>query len=821
MIKQIHKVALIYKEETILYQELMGRIGAVSQRIATRNPEKVVIFMENRPEWVYAFYAAWMHGSIAVPVDYLSTADEVRYILEDCEPEVLFYSQETRDTVQKAVKGLKNSPELIHADDIGTEALPEIQAFPEQEKDKVAMLIYTSGTTGSPKGVMLTFDNVLANIESVAVGVPIYKEEESILVLLPLHHTFPLMGTLIAPLYSGMTCVFSPSLNSEDLLGTLQHNRVTMILGVPRFYSLLHKGIMTKINSSGVAKKIFALAKKVQSPRLSKKLFKKVHENFGGNIKYLISGGAALDKTIDEDFRTLGFEILSGYGMTECGPLISFPHPGKSKPGTTGFVTSTLELKITDDSEIIVRGRNVMKGYYKNPEATAAVIRDGWLHTGDMGHVDKKGYLHITGRLKEIIVLPNGKNINPEDIEKKILEVSDLIKDVGVFMADDKLQAVIYPDFQRLKDVNAVNIEEQIRWEAIDLYNRNASPSKRISGFTIIQEEIPRTRLGKIKRFVLESMAKARKTLEKKPTDQEPDFREYQLIKAFLMQQKERRDIYPGDHLELDLGMDSLDKVSLQSWIKNTFGVDLQEDHLIHLPTVQQLSDYIREKRTRLNAQATDWGHILKEKVDLTLPKIGPSHKIIRNSANLLFKFYFHLRSSGIENLPESPFILAPNHQSFLDGMFVSLFLSDNLSRKTYFYATEKHVRKNWVKKLADTNNVIVVDINKDLKGSIQKMAEVIRQGNNIIIFPEGARTRDGKLMEFKKTFAIIACEMGVPVVPVAISGAYEAFPTGTKIPKLFKEIHVDFLTPVYPENYGYDELTQAVKEKIAEAIKF
>ncbi|MCD6233653.1 MAG: AMP-binding protein [Candidatus Marinimicrobia bacterium] len=820
MIRQLNKPALIYKEETILYSELMGRIGAVSQRLAEINPEKVVIFMENRPEWIYAFYAAWMHGSIAVPVDYLSTADEVRYILEDCEPEVLFYSDETRKTVNKAVKGLKKQPQLIHAKETVAETLPEIRTFPDQDGDKVALLIYTSGTTGSPKGVMLTFDNVLANIESVAVGIPIYKEEESILVLLPLHHTFPLMGTLIAPLYSGMTCVFSPSLNSEDILETLQKNRVTMILGVPRFYTLLHKGIMNKINSSGVAKKIFALAKKIKSPSLSRKLFKKVHERFGGNIKYLISGGAALDKSIDEDFRALGFEILSGYGMTECGPLISFPHPGKSKPGTTGFVTSTLTLKITEDNEIIVRGRNVMKGYYKNPEATAKVIRDGWLHTGDMGHVDKKGYLYITGRLKEIIVLPNGKNINPEVIEKKILEASDLIKDVGVFMADDKLQAVIYPDFERLKNVNAVNIEEQIRWEAIDLYNRNASPAKRISGFTIIQEEIPRTRLGKIKRFVLESLAKARKTLERKPEGEEPDFHEYQLVKEFLMQQKERRDIYPGDHLELDLGMDSLDKVSLQAWIKNTFGVDIQEDRLVRLPTVKQLSDYIREKRTRINTRTTDWGHILREKVDLTLPKTGSTHGIIRNSANLLFKFYFHLHASGIENLPDPPFIIAPNHQSFLDGMFVSVFLSDYISRKTYFYATEKHVRKNWVKKLADTNNIIVVDINKDLKGSIQKMAEVIRQGNNIIIFPEGARTRDGKLMEFKKTFAILACEMGVPVVPVAISGAYEAFPTGTKIPKLFKEIHVDFLPPIYPENYKYDELAQTVKNKIADALK-
>ncbi len=820
MITKKPKPALIYKDVVVSYDDLHKIVQSVTDILKPIQAEKAVIFMENRLEWVYTFYAAWKNGSTAVPIDYLSTSDEVRYILEDCKPEVLFFSEETRNTVSNAVKGLKNSPKLIFIGDLDLSCDNEAEPFPVFEPDNVAMLIYTSGTTGSPKGVMLTFDNILANVESVSVGVPIYKEDESILVLLPLHHTFPLMGTLIAPLYNGMTCVFSPSISSEDIIETLQSNRVTMILGVPRFYNLLHKGIMTKINSSSAAKKIFALARRLNSRTISKKLFKKVHEQFGGNVKYMISGGASLDADVDKDFRTLGFEILSGYGMTECGPLISFPHPGKARPGATGFATTTLEIKITDENEIIVRGRNVMKGYYNNPEATADVIRDGWLHTGDLGRVDKKGYVYITGRLKEIIVLPNGKNINPEEIEKKILEVSDLIKEVGVYMADDKLQAVIYPDFDKLREQNAVNIEEQIRWEAIDLYNRAASPAKRISGFTVIQEELPKTRLGKIKRFVLESFARTKRTIEKSSSVEEPDFHEYQLIKEYLVQQKERRDIFPDDHLELDLGMDSLDKVSFQAWLKNTFGVDLQEDHFIHLPTVKQISDYIREKRTRINTKATDWGHILKEKVDLNLPRTGASHGLIRNSANLLFKLYFHLKSSGLDNLPDSPFIIAPNHQSFIDGMFVSVFMSDHISRKTYFYATEKHVRKNWVKKLADTNNVIVVDINKDLKGSIQKMAEVIRQGNNIIIFPEGARTRDGELMEFKKTFAILACEMGVPVIPVAIKGAYEAFPTGTKIPKLFKEITIDFLPPVYPENLDYDEVTNRVKEAIANRLK-
>ncbi|MDD3807985.1 MAG: AMP-binding protein, partial [Candidatus Marinimicrobia bacterium] len=445
MIKIKNKAAIIYKNEKLSYLELLGQIGAVSQKLKIYRPEKVAIVMENRPEWIYAFYAGWISKSIIVPIDFLSTPEEIRYILEDCEPTVLYYSNKTLENVQEAIKGLKNPPHLLHVDAMGLDSKSVINPFPEHKPDDVALIIYTSGTTGSPRGVMLTYDNLMANIESVSVGVPIYREEEAILILLPLHHTFPLMGTLIAPLYTGMTCVFSPSLESTDILTTLQNNYVSMILGVPLFYTLLHKGIMTKINSHKLTKVIFTLAKKIHSPTLSKKIFKKVHEQFGGNIKYLISGGAALDKTIDEDFRALGFEILSGYGMTECGPLITFPHPGKSKPATTGFVTSTLELKITEEGEIIVRGRNVMKGYYENHQATAEVIRDGWLHTGDLGYVDKKGYVHITGRLKEIIVLPNGKNINPEEIEAKLLGISDLVNDVGIYMADNKLQAIVYP----------------------------------------------------------------------------------------------------------------------------------------------------------------------------------------------------------------------------------------------------------------------------------------------------------------------------------------------------------------------------------------
>lgn len=814
-IKPSEKTALIWKDENISYNEVLKNISAYSSLLTLNNFSKVAILCENRPEWIYAFYAGWKKNACIVPIDYMSSVDDIAFILNDCKPEYVFYSDTTRENIQKVVSKISYEPFLINIDEIKIVDAKEDFSFPEIDITETAVIIYTSGTTGSPKGVMLSFDNLLVNIEAVSLDVEIYKPEDKVLILLPLHHIFPLAGTAIITLSVGATAVFSPSMSSEDLISTLQKHGISIIIGVPRLYNLIRKGIRDKIDKSAVAKLLFKIAQKKNSLSFSRKIFKKVHDRFGGNIKYLVSGGAALDPAVAKDFTTLGFEILEGFGMTETAPMITFTRPGEVYPGSAGRPLKTNEVKVID-GEIVNRGRNVMKGYYNRPEETAAIIKDGWLHTGDIGYLDEKNRIFITGRKKEIIILSNGKNINPEEIEIKLASMSDLINEVGVFEKNDMLHAVIYPEYQKAKQKEIDNLEEYLTWNVIDKYNQSVTPYKKVMKFSLIKEPLPRTRLSKLKRFLLPELESH--FGEKKKSAVEPDFREYQLLKEFIQSNKDVK-VHPADHLEIDLGLDSLDKVNLIVYLESTFGITLQETELLNFSSIQKLAEYIRDTKTKLNVEAVDWNSILKEHLDIDLPKSWFTHNLIKNSAKVFLRFYFRLKGEGIENIPDGPFILAPNHQSFIDGLFVAVFLKNKLMKKTYFYAKEKHIKQGWLKFIANKNNVIVMDLS-DLKSSLQKLASILKKEKNIIIFPEGTRTRDGEIGSFKKTFAILARELNIPVVPVAIDGAYDAMPRGKKIPRPMKKISVKFLEPVYPINETYDSLKDKVFEMVSNSLK-
>ena len=704
--------------------------------------------------------------------------------------------------------------EKINLDEIKIEESNASITFPEQNPNDTAVIIYTSGTTGSPKGVMLSYDNLLVNIEAVTTDVEIYKNEDSVMILLPLHHIFPLVGTLVAPLSVGATVVFSPSMASEDIMATLQQE-ISIIIGVPRLYNLIRKGIKDKINKSGIAKLLFKIAEKKNSLSFSRKIFGSVQKKFGGKVKYMVCGGAALDKEVCKDYLTLGFEVLEGFGMTECAPMITFTRPGKVLPGSAGQPLKTNEIKVVD-GEIVNRGRNVMQGYYNRPEETAAILKDGWLYTGDLGYLDEDNRIFITGRKKEIIVLSSGKNINPEEIENKIQSMTEVITEIGVFEKADMLHAVIYPDYEKVKKLGIENVEEMLKWQVIDKYNQSVTPYKKVMKFSLSKEPLPRTRLLKLKRFLFPQLEIISK--EKSDAITEPDFQEYSLIKEFLYQQKETT-VHPSDHLEIDLALDSLDKVNLAVYLESNFGVKLTEAELVGFPNIVKLAENIRDKKTRLSVEAIDWSKIFKEQLDLELPKSWFTHNFMKNGAKVILKLYFRLKGEGLENIPDGPFILAPNHQSFFDGLFVAVFLKNKLMKQTYFYAKEKHVKNKLFKFMAAKNNVIVMDLT-DLKTSLQKMAEVLKRGKNIIIFPEGTRTLNGEIGNFKKTFAILSRELNVPIIPVAINGAYDALPSGSHFPKPWKKINVKFLKPIMPENHSYDSLKNAVFEKVAAQLK-
>lgn len=805
-----NKIAMILRNQKISYNQLLKNVASFSSKL-DGEINKVAIFCENRFEWVYAFYASWYRNAIVVPIDFMSSAEDVSFILNDCKPEVIIYSNQTAEVCKKVCAGLSFNIKTINVDEESFGESPNEISFPIPSKDKTAVIIYTSGTTGLPKGVMLSFDNLLVNIEAVTEDVIVYDPNDKVLVLLPLHHIFPLIGTVVAPLKIGATIVFSPSMAAEDLMATLQDNGITMIVSVPRFYSVIRKGIKEKIDKNKIARLLFRIAEKKNSLAFSRKVFKSVHKKFGGQIKYMVSGGAALDKEVAKDLRTLGFEVLEGYGMTECAPMITFTRPGKVVIGSAGQPLKTNEIK-TVDGEILNRGRNVMQGYYNRPEETDEVIKDGWLYTGDLGYMDEENRLFITGRKKEIIVLSNGKNINPEEIENKLASMSDIISEVGVFEKADMLHALIYCDDVKLKQLGIGNVEEYLKWNVIDKYNQTVTPYKKVMKFSLVKESLPRTRLSKLKRYLLPQLELKDQTKDDKVP--EPIFQEYILVKEFIEQQKGIR-VHPQDHLEIDLGLDSLDKVNLVVFLEQTFGLKMSEKEILTYPNILKLAEAIQEKKTKLSVEAIDWGKILNEELDLKLPQSWFTHNLMKHAAKIFLKLYFRLKSEGLENLPEAPFILAPNHQSFLDGLFVAVFLKNKTLKKTYFYAKEKHVRNKILKFIADKSNVIVMDLS-DLKSSLQKLAEVLRNGRNLIIFPEGTRSFNGEPGEFKKTFAILSRELNVPVVPVAIEGAHKALPRGKIIPRPFKKVQVKFLKPILPTEHSYDSLKDAVFEKVS-----
>ncbi|HKK60232.1 MAG TPA: AMP-binding protein [Salinivirga sp.] len=815
-IQDINKPAIIGAEKTYNYGDLLCNIGYYSQFGQNLQTERVAIFAKNSADWVFAFYGAWNAGFTVVPIDFLASEEDLEYILNDCKPGMIFYDETTREKLEQVESNLSydiKTVDLLAPKNINGQNLPEWKA--PEKNDETAVIIYTSGTTGSPKGVELSFNNLRANIIAVSEKVPIYSGNQQILMLLPLHHIFPLAGSMLIPLYTGATIVESPSMQSADLLKTFGDNKIDLMIGVPKLYKLLYQSISDKVNQKFILRAVFKIVKLIGSKKVAKKVFKKVHDRFGGNLTYLISGGAALDPKVGKFFHSLGFEILEGYGMTEAAPMITFTRPGKFKVSSPGQALPDLEMRIKND-EIIARGPNIMRGYFNRPEETAEVIKDGWLHTGDLGRVDKKGFLHITGRKKEIIVLPSGKNINPVLLEQK-LEQHESIAEVAIFFHKSFLHALIVPDMEQFANTDAADINLKFRKEVLPWFNQQVTSYKRVMKFAITAEELPRTRLGKLQRFKLPELFE--NPVESRITaDKQDDSEEFTVIKTFIEQQVDMN-VAPDHHIEFDIALDSLDKLSLIDFIDRNFGVKLDEEKLLRFPSISKIAEHVRENKIFHKFEMPDWSAIIRERVNIKLPKSWFSQILLFKGLKYIFKVLFRMRSNGKENIPDGPAIIAPNHQSYLDAVFISAFIKNRELRRTFFYAKRKHIKTKFMNFLAGKHNVIVVDLDQGIKESIQKLAEALKQDNKVVIFPEGTRTKNGEVGDFKKTFAILSKELNVPVVPVAIKGAYNALPTGKKLPRLFTRIQVTYMPPVYPEKHDFDTLTDTVKENIREVV--
>lgn len=807
------KTALIKGNTKISYKELIENISSFASLVDILPGERVMIFSENRPEWIYAFYAIWQRGGIVVPIDFMSSPEEVLYILEETEPTIIFYSDQREEVIKKALSASKLRPHLYNFDRILVPK-PYGKSLSRDLKE-TAVILYTSGTTGRPKGVMLSFKNLISNIRAIEkVGVA--GKGDITLALLPFHHSYPLMVTMLVPLYLGATVVFLERLSSEELLRTLREHKITILVGVPRLYQLLHQRIMESIKGNLIGRLFFAISPFL-SPPIRRILFKRVHDTFGGRLKFLVSGGAKLPLEIALDLNRLGFTVLEGYGLTETSPIVSFNPPRKPKLGSVGLPIEEVYVRISEDGEVLVRGVNLMQGYYKKPKETEEAFKDGWFLTGDLGYLDEEGYLYITGRKKEIIVLSGGKKVNPEELEGLILKESSLVKEAALLEVEGSIKALILPDFERLKSLGVLNIEEFIRWQVIDKVNQKLPQWKRITGFKIIREELPKTRLGKIKRFLLPQIYFSQeKPMEKEEDDPLLKTHEAQIIISYLEKLSQKK-VKGYHHIELDLGLDSLGKVEFISFLESSFGMSFKEEDLVENPTVKDIVKLVMERKERIEVAEKGWREILLEANPYPLKDYATIFGIGRFILRLFLKLYNRLEVEGLENLPKAPFILAPNHASYLDGFVLASSLPSHIAKITYFLGAEEYFRNPITSLFGKLAHVISVNLDSKLRESLQKTAWVLRLKKVVVIFPEGARTRDGKLLPFRKGFAIISKELSVPVVPVAIKGTYESMSIYDKLPKP-KKIKVIFGKPVYPENKSYEEIIEEVRRKI-EAI--
>ncbi len=813
LISKKDKLAITFKDDKYTYEQLLRYSQCYANVFAShKSPEKVLICAQNSPEWCFAFYGAMRCNAIVVPLDAQSTKKEIEYVINDCRPDIVFISDDKKEMfADMNLQGarLMTKDDVVLSDDKNIPATD----IPLGNLDDVMLINYTSGTTGNPKGVMLTFNNVMFNVDSVSKQVPIFQEDSNVMVLLPLHHILPLLGSLVAPLYMGGTLHIAEAMNAEAIIKTLNAGKVSIIIGVPRLYDMLVKGIMNKINASFVTRLLYKITKLIGSDKVSKTIFSSVHKKFGGHVKYLVCGGAALSKETAIILKTLGLYVLEGYGMTETAPMISFTRPGRRRPGYAGELLPGIDVKIAENGEILVKGDNVMKGYYNRPEETAEIIKDGWLHTGDMG-VFEDNMLKITGRIKEIIVTSNGKNINPELLEKEFLAESKYVQEIGIFLSGDILHAAVRPEMTAVRQSSLDDMDALIKSE-VERFNAEQPQYKRIKQYHILSEELPKTRLGKIQRFLLPHLVDKPKTNAVQES-LEGKSEVYKMLKAFI-EDETKMIANENDHFEIDLSMDSLSKVSLLAYIENTFGINMNEEQIENLNTLAKLSDYIEHNEHTFNTTTITWKDILATKVDVKLEKPGFTQWCTYTFTKMMFGICYRFRLRGNRDLPKSPCIIVANHRCAIDGILITNNFSRKINKDTFFFAKEKHWRSKIAQFFARKNNVILMDINKNVRQSLQEMSAVLKKGKNIVIFPEGTRSKDNKMKKFKETFAILSKELNVPIVPVAIAGSESACYGSGIVPRFGKKINIEILDPVMPSP---EQSVESLRDKVAALIQ-
>ncbi len=492
-------------EDTVVsktFKQFEKDINAVASWLVKREwkGKHIAIIGSSSYHWVTTFLGIACSSNVVIPIDKMLPQEEILGLLVMGDVDVVFLSEEFETMIHSIEEADNKVEEIISFSDSRFREIlrTERTELPKIDPDALAEILFTSGTTGVSKGVMLSQKNIVSNINDIyrmdyAQNI---KTNPVVMSVLPIHHTFELTVDNLGVLYCGATVCINDKL--ENIVANLNRFKPAVILVVPAIAEVFYKKVMESV-SSGANKRKMTVARKLNGALKTvkidarRKVYKSLLEKFGGNLTNVIVGGAALRPEIAEAFDEFGINMYQGYGLTECAPLISANYPKENRFGSVGKPVSYMEVKIVE-GEILVKGSGVMLGYYKNDEATAeAFTEDGWLRTGDLGYFDEDGYLYITGRSKNLIILDNGKNIYPEEIETRIA-VMDGVKDVMVYESKGKLCAVVQPT-----DFNDKTLAKNIKL-SVKKMNASLPAYKRIVALAFIARDFPKTTTMKIKR---------------------------------------------------------------------------------------------------------------------------------------------------------------------------------------------------------------------------------------------------------------------------------------------------------------------------------
>lgn len=766
--------------------------------------DRVALFADNSPEWVLAYFGIYLSGATVVPLDALFTDREVRTILGFAGCRAIIRSPAKSEIVE-AVRTEAGIRDVIDLDDPKLFAGQPLETAETRGPDELMSVIFTSGTTGDPKGVCLTAGNFLSNVKSL-LALDLVTEKDNFLSVLPLHHCYAFTVTALLPLSAGATTTFCASLRGPHIIETMRETGVTAFPCVPRILEGFDRAISDQTRRMGPWKRhafraIMRFSRKMRrmtgvSP--GKLLFRSVHHAFGPKFRFFVSGGAKLDHDVCARLLDLGVNVIEGYGLTETAPVATLNPLRKPRPGSVGRPIPGEEVKIDAPGpdavgEVLIRGPNVMQGYDRRPAETAAVLRDGWLRTGDLGYLDKDGYLHIAGRLKEVIVMASGKNVYPEDVERAYLQ-SPLVREICVMPVGspngrvERLRAVVLPNFDELNRRKASNIRDEVR-RSITMLAQGLPSYMHITDLKLVTTEMPKTRLGKLRRAEIQRMAfeeVAEGAAEYVSPEDEALIATSQakrLVAALRDVTVYTGRILPGSHLEIDLGIDSLGRVGLAVALEREFEVTIPEGELAEAAAVRDVLKLLSGKRERISAPA-GWSVFLRQRPSPPLSEMfnrrrGPVARsgldALRRCALRVSQRAFPLDVRGLERLPKNaPFLLCPTHASFIDPVLIYMSVPDDLVDKLIFLGAKERFASPVMRWVARTARVVLTGTTDTALVSMQRAAEALESGRPVCVFPEGFISRDGNLQPPQPGAGILACEMRVPLVPVLVRGTFD-----------------------------------------------